>query len=40
MVELVSGPGQGTRAVIRLPATRVLQGRPQLSVIAGGGTAA
>jgi signal transduction histidine kinase len=39
-VELVSGQGKGTRAVIRLPAARVLPSRPQLSVISGGGSAA
>jgi signal transduction histidine kinase len=40
-VELISGDGMtGTRAMIRLPASRVLRGRPQLAVIGGGGTAA
>ena len=40
MVELISGEGRGTCAVIRLPSGRVLRGRPQLSLISGGGTAA
>ena len=39
-VALISGEGLGTRAVIRLPSSRVLRGRPQLSVISGGNTAA
>ncbi|MES1151247.1 MAG: ATP-binding protein, partial [Dongia sp.] len=39
-VALISGEGVGTRAVIRLPAMRVLRGRPHLSVISGAGTAA
>jgi signal transduction histidine kinase len=40
-VELISGEGMtGTRAMIRLPAARVLRGRPQLAVISGGGNAA
>ncbi len=39
-VDLISGQGLGTRAVIRLPAARVLRGRPQLSVISGSGNAA
>ena len=39
-ITLVSGEGLGTRAVIRLPASRVLRGRPQLSIVSGGNTAA
>jgi signal transduction histidine kinase len=39
-IELISGPGIGTRAVLRLPPARVLRGRPQLTVVSGGGTAA
>jgi signal transduction histidine kinase len=40
-VELISAPGHGTRAVIHLPAGRLLtRGRPQLAVISSGGNAA
>jgi signal transduction histidine kinase len=39
-IELISREGLGARAVIHLPASRVVRGKPQLAVISGGGSAA
>jgi signal transduction histidine kinase len=39
-IELISREGLGARAVIHLPAARVVRSKPQLAVISGGGSAA